>query len=306
MEIVVADDDFVARGMLTKMLEKLGHSVLPAENGRQAWESIQERHARMVITDWEMPEMDGLELCRRIRQDQNHGYIFVFLLTAKDEKENLIRGLEAGADDYLSKPFHQAEFVARLNTGLRILDLETSLQEANEEIRLLSLTDSLTGCFNKRYLAEMLPKEIRRLRRFKHPLSVAICDIDHFKTINDSYGHPAGDSVLKAFAGRIQASIRSDVDWLVRYGGEEFVVILPETRLEQAAVIGERLREAIGGTPFRVGEKALRITASFGLTGFEAATADESVSPEKLIEHADTLLYRSKRDGRNRITREGL
>ena len=145
MEILIADDDFVARGMLRKMLERLGHTVVSAENGREAWEKICARKNRMVITDWEMPELNGLELCRKIRENQNQCYVFIFLLTAGEEKENIIVGLKAGADDYLTKPFSQAEFIARLNTGLRVLDLETSLQKANEEIRLLSLTDSLTG-----------------------------------------------------------------------------------------------------------------------------------------------------------------
>lgn len=306
MKILVADDDFIAQKMIRKILEDLGHDVLVADDGLCAWEIIQTEKVRMVITDWMMPIMDGLELCRTIRENQTDGYIFIFMLTTINESSGIIKGLEAGADDYLTKPFSRAEFAARLKTGLRILDLESSLQKANEKVLRLSLTDPLTECYNKRYLFDQLPKEIRKIRRCPRPLSIIMCDIDHFKRVNDTYGHPTGDRVLKEFSRRISASIREDFDWLARFGGEEFLVVLPETPMDEAVILGERLRCRIAETLFDMEGTFLSITASFGITGVEATDQNATLSAEDLIKMADGLLYRSKRDGRDRITGERL
>lgn len=306
MKILVADDDSISQKMIRRILEDLGHEVLIADDGLGAWEIIQTEKLRMVITDWVMPIMDGLELCRMVRQNQTNGYVFIFMLTTINESSGIIKGLEAGADDYLTKPFSRAEFAARLKTGLRILDLESSLQRANQKILQLSLTDPLTECYNKRYLLDQFPKEIRKIQRCHRPLSIIMCDIDHFKRINDIHGHPEGDRVLKEFSRRIAASIRKDFDWMARFGGEEFVVVLPETRLDQAMVFGERLRSVIAETPFDIEGTSLSITASFGITGFEATNGNVLPSSEEVIKTADELLYRSKKDGRNRMTAEKL
>ena len=232
--ILIAEDDAVTRMLLEKTLIKEGHEVVSVENGQKAFDLFKESFFPIVMTDWMMPEMDGLELCRAIRQKENPGYVFIVLLTAKDSQDDIISGLEAGADEYLTKPFNRAELIARLNTGRRFLEQEKALKQANEEIRILSITDPLTGCSNRGFLNTRLPQEIQRAVRYNRPLSIFMCDIDHFKKVNDTYGHQAGDLVLKEFSKRINDSIRDKVDMLARYGGEEFLVTLPETGLDGA------------------------------------------------------------------------
>ena len=226
--ILVAEDDTISRKILEKSLVEAGYDVVSVENGQEALEKLQERFFPIVLTDWMMPEMDGSQLCKALRGKDWPGYIFIVLLTGKDAKEDVIAGLDAGADDYLTKPFNQAELIARLNTGRRFLELEQSLRHANEKIRVLSITDPLTGCFNRGYMNDCLEREVKRCKRYGRPLSVVLCDIDHFKSVNDTHGHQAGDQVLKNFAKSINEMIRSDIDWLVRYGGEEFLLVLPE------------------------------------------------------------------------------
>ena len=244
--------------------------------------------------------MDGLQLCRLIRQDKWPGYVFIILLTAKDSKDDMITGLEAGADDYLTKPFNHAELIARLNTGKRILELERSLTNANEEIRILSITDPLTGCYNRGYLTKRLPQEIKRARRYNRPLSVVLSDLDHFKGVNDTYGHQAGDLVLKEFVQCIRGSIRHDVDWVARYGGEEFLIVFPETDIECARQPTERIRKRFSKRVLEMEGKNIVITASFGITGFDPNTPDQEITPDTMIRKADKYLYRAKREGRNR------
>jgi diguanylate cyclase (GGDEF)-like protein len=208
--------------------------------------------------------------------------------------------LEAGADDYLTKPFNHAELIARLNTGKRILELERSLTNANEEIRILSITDPLTGCYNRGYLTRRLPQEIKRARRYNRPLSVVLSDLDHFKNVNDTYGHQVGDLVLKKFAQCIRESIRHDVDWVARYGGEEFLIVLPETDINCARQPTERIRRRFSQRVIDVEEKEIVITASFGITGFDPNTPDQKIAPDAMIRKADSYLYRAKQEGRNR------
>ena len=299
--VLIAEDDPVSRKLLEKVLVRAGYEVVSVENGRKALERFDEKFFPILLTDWVMPEMDGLQLCRAIRERDSDGYVFIILLTAHDSKDAIVTALEAGADEYLTKPFNHAELIARLNTARRILELEKSLKKANEEIRILSITDPLTGCYNRCYLSEHLPMEIKRARRYGHPLSLAMCDIDHFKQVNDRYGHRAGDCVLKAFVQRIQKSIRENVDWLARYGGEEFLIVFPETGTKNAYCVAERLRRTIARNPIRIQETEIRITASFGVAGFDSAAADEKTSAETLIAKADSCLYQAKRKGRNMV-----
>jgi two-component system cell cycle response regulator len=299
--ILLAEDNAVSRKLLQKTLVKAGHEVTSVDNGRKALELFNRRFFPIVLTDWMMPEMNGVQLCRAIRKNTSPGYVFIILLTAKDSKDDIITGLEAGADDYLTKPFNHAELIARLNTGKRILDLERSLKRANEEIKILSITDSLTGSYNRSYLTERLPQEIKRARRYGHPLSLALCDIDHFKKVNDAYGHQVGDRVLKEFVQCTTGSIRDNVDWMARYGGEEFLIVLPETDVQGASCLAERLRGAISQKVIKVREREIRITASFGVTGLDPTTPYEEVSPEEMISQADKLLYQAKQEGRNRV-----
>lgn len=299
--ILIAEDNPVSRRLLEKTLSKAGCEVVSARNGREALELFDKRFFPIVLTDWMMPEMSGLELCSVLRQKSAQRYVFLILLTAKDSKEDIVEGLEAGADDYLTKPFHQAELMARLKTGMRILELEKSLKKANEEIKILSITDPLTHCHNRGYLIEKLPQEIKRAERYGRALSVILCDIDHFKKVNDSYGHQTGDEVLKVFSRRLMDSTRNGIDWAARYGGEEFLVVLPETPLRTAEMVAERLRKNIAEGGIASSNGLLHITASFGVTGFEHSAADAGISPEIIIKTADDLLYQAKKEGRNRV-----
>ena len=299
--ILVVDDDPVSRTLLERILIRAGYKVTAVENGREALRTLNENFFSIVISDWMMPEIDGIELCRAIRSTDFPGYIFFILITSRDAKEDLVLGLEAGADDYLTKPFNHAELKARLNTAERILKLEKSLKEANEAIRLLSITDPLTNSYNRGYLIQRLPQEISRSQRYGRPLSLIMSDLDHFKMINDEYGHQAGDIVLKKFVESIHGKIRQGIDWMARYGGEEFILVLPETDLRSASVLAERLRNIVSKNVIDVGKTQLRITASFGVTCLDAAKSTDKASPESMIKEADACLYVAKKEGRNRV-----
>lgn len=302
--ILVVEDDPVSRILLEKTLTKAGYEAASAQDGQEALALFQKRFYPIVFTDWMMPEMDGLELCRRIRRDVSAGYVFIFLLTARDSREDMLAGLDAGADDYLIKPFDRSELFARLKTAVRILNLERSLKEANEAVRRLSVTDALTGCFNRTYMDAQLPKELQRVSRYGRPISVIMADIDHFKAVNDRYGHQAGDHVLKSFVEAMGSSIRSGVDWIARYGGEEFIVVLPETDVEKARLLAERLRAHVSEAIQHEG-KEIRITASFGVTGMPEKWKERDfagdISYETMINLADRCLYMAKERGRNRV-----
>ena len=299
--ILVVDDDPVSRTLLERILIRAGYKVTAVENGREALRTLNENFFSIVISDWMMPEMDGIELCKAIRNTDFPGYIFFILITSRDAKDDLVLGLEAGADDYLTKPFNHAELKARLNTAERILKLEKSLKEANEAIRLLSITDPLTNSYNRGYLIQRLPQEISRAQRHGRPLSLIMSDLDHFKMINDEYGHQAGDIVLKKFVDSIKGKIRQGIDWLARYGGEEFILVLPETDLKGASILAERLRNVVSENVIYIGETQLRITASFGVTCLDSGKITDKASPESMIKEADACLYVAKQEGRNRV-----
>ncbi len=300
--ILLAEDDPVTRMLMTRFLKNAGYEVDAVANGSEALDKMTKRYYPMLVTDWEMPEMDGIALCKAVRNMQLDGYVYALLLTARDAKEHIITGLEAGADDYLVKPVHEPELIARLNAGRRILALEHSLRVANQRNRILSITDALTGAYNRRYLMEQLPREVERCRRYAYPLSVLMCDLDHFKQINDQRGHAAGDDVLQQFAARAQKSIRPYSDWIARYGGEEFLIVLPETAHADGLIVAEKIRNIVAGAPFttRAGDAAL--TASFGVASTGPQGPDLSLKVETLIRAADECLYKSKAEGRNRTS----
>ena len=303
--ILLVDDDIVSRTVVEKYLRKAGFEVCPAANGNQALDEFNNAFFPIVLTDWMMPGIDGPQLCRLIRNKKTDSYVFIILVTAKDAKSDIVSGLEAGADDYLTKPIHQAELIARINTGIRILQLEHSLKQANEANRLLSITDALTGCYNRTYLNQTFNEEILRAKRYERPLSVILADIDHFKAVNDTYGHQAGDEVLTRFAHCLMKEIRNDIDWVVRYGGEEFFIVLPETNREGALCLAERLRVKIAELEIKLDTNTLHITASFGVAFYPLQPDQkktDDVTMESLINTADENLYRSKQEGRNRVT----
>lgn len=301
--VLLVEDNPVSLKLLEKTLRKASYEVTTVSDGREALDLFNDTFFPIIVTDWVMPEIDGLELCRAIRTNANaSGYVYIIILTGKDAKDNIIEGLEAGADDYLTKPFNQSELIARLNTADRILELERSLLTANEKIKILSVTDPLTRCYNRGYLTDHLSQEIKRARRYRSNLALVLCDIDYFKKVNDVYGHQAGDQVLKEFVECIKKQIRQDIDWVARYGGEEFLVVLPETSLSDACIVAERLRRSISERSIITKENVIQITASFGVSGFDSESPDRNVSMEEMINAADRYLYQSKREGRNKVS----
>jgi two-component system, cell cycle response regulator len=300
--VLVAEDNDITRKYLQKILSRAGFRVEATNTGQKALEIFNNSFFPILLTDWMMPEMNGLELCKTVRKQANKGYVFIVLLTGRDKKEDIITGLEAGADEYITKPINYAELLARLSSGIRILELERSLRDANEKIKILTITDPLTGCFNRGYMTGKLAQELKRAQRYHHPLSLIFSDLDHFKQVNDTYGHQAGDLVLKEFSRCILGLIRADVDWLARYGGEEFLLVLPETKLEGAYKMAERIRHTISQCEMKWRGKVIRLTASFGVTGIGGSMSNQEVSPEILIQQADKSLYQSKREGRNRVS----
>jgi len=299
--ILIVDDDLSSVKFLEKMLIKVGHEVTMAQSGLEALDLFKQRFFPIVLSDWMMPDLNGIELCKTLRSMPNIGYIYFILLTGKDSKDDIVTGFEAGTDDFLTKPIHPSELIARLKSGIRILELEKSLKSANEEIRYLSITDSLTKCYNRSYLANRLNQEIKRAKRYNHPLSIILTDIDYFKKVNDTYGHLIGDRVLKQFAGWIMSSIRHDIDWIVRYGGEEFLIALPETPLSGASCAAEKFRQIIDEQEIKVSNTKIKVTASFGVSGFDSIHYTEKLSLDTMISQTDKYLYQAKKEGRNRV-----
>ena len=302
--ILIAEDDPISRSLLELYLDQEGYTYVSAQNGREALDLYNAEPFPIVITDWLMPEMDGTALCRAIRSQSRDYYTFLILLTAQNSPKAIVEGLEAGADDYIVKPINRAELRVRLKGCQRILDLEHSLKQSLAEIRELSIRDPLTGAFNRSYLDQQLEHEIQRAYRYRHPLSLVLCDLDHFKLINDTYGHQAGDAVLQRCVRNITASIRHHIDWVARYGGEEFIIALPETDAAGCLVVAERMRERIAFSPDDTENSPLKISASFGTVTLVPDAQALRTSAADLIQRADICMYRAKLSGRNRVVAE--
>lgn len=306
--VLIAEDDRLSRRLLEATLKKWGFDVIATTDGREALEAVCQPDApRLAVLDWMMPEMDGVEVCRRFRERPDAHMTYIILLTAKGGKEDIVAGLEGGADDYVSKPFDQGELQARINCGLRIIRLQESLSERvkelerlNQILKDLSSIDGLTGVPNRRRFDEELEKNWRRALRQAQPLSVIMLDIDKFKGYNDNYGHLAGDDCLKKVAGALHDCVKRGGDMLARYGGEEFVALLGETDNDGALRLAEGLRQAVADLklPHEFSETAPHVTISLGVA---TCVPDRDGSPADLLKKADQGLYFAKENGRNQV-----
>ncbi len=304
--IVLAEDDKPSRILLARQLGNAGYEVAACEHGREALEVIRRLNSCVVVADWSMPVMDGLELCRVVRALCNEGvlgFVYYILLTAHSEKEQIVAGLEAGADDYLTKPYHRQELLARLRAGERIYRLQTELLERqaeltklNERLEHLANTDTLTGLANRRHLFERFAEAWAMVQRKDQPLGCIMFDIDKFKSVNDTYGHAAGDFVLKQVA-RVCRDCLRPYDILGRFGGEEFCIASPQNDADGTAALAERIRGAIEQTDFVFEGTYIPVTVSLGV----AERTDDHSGPEALISAADEMLYRAKENGRNQV-----
>jgi diguanylate cyclase (GGDEF)-like protein len=295
MRVLAAEDNPVFQSMLRTMLTKWGYQPVIARSGTEAWRVLESQDApRLAVLDWMMPGMDGVEICRRVRSANREPYIYILLLTARTESQDLIDGMDAGADDYLTKPFNAHELRVRLHAGRRILDLQEELLKTREALRVQATHDGLTGLVNRNSILETLNDEISRAARTNQPLSVLMVDLDKFKMVNDMHGHLAGDAVLREAARRLKGSARR-YDSVGRYGGEEFLVVLPGCDATDAAAQAERMRAAIAAAPFVTPSQPLSVTASLGVA------CSSQCAPESLIRHADDALYAAKARGRNQV-----
>ena len=296
MKVLIAEDDSVVRRAIEIVLRKRGYEVVMAENGRKAWEALDDREIRLAILDRMMPEMTGIEVCEKIRQ-RGGEYLYVIILSAQDSETDIVSGLDAGADDYVTKPFSQKELQARLRAGERIVRLETELLVAQQKIETMATEDELTSLWNRRAIIQRLKEELARARREGLPIAVGMVDVDHFKSVNDTLGHGAGDRVLIEVARRMAAASRS-YDSVGRYGGDEFLLIFANTSREQAAEIGRRMCENVRQAPIDAGNKAVNVSITLGVATI--SETDES-SAEELIHVADCALYDAKERGRDQM-----
>ena len=296
MKILIADDEAMSRRLLQGTLERAGYEVIAVENGRQAAERICTAEGpRLALLDWVMPELDGPGVCREVRKQKEQSYVYMVLITSKEAKEDVVAGLESGADDYLTKPFDPEELKARLRTGLRILSLENRLVEAREEMRFKASHDALTTLWNRAVILELLERELSRAHRENATTVIILCDIDHFKHVNDTLGHLIGDEVLRETTKRLLASVRS-YDFVGRYGGEEFLVVLNNCDPAFALARAEEIRNTIAQRPMQTVAGAVPITVSLGLLLSHEWGA---LSVEELLRETDAALYAAKAAGRN-------
>ncbi|MBV9085433.1 MAG: diguanylate cyclase [Acidobacteriaceae bacterium] len=281
--------------LLRSALQRWGYEVVLAENGAQALDILAEPDApSMAILDWVMPHLTGPEVCRKIRETHREPYTYILLLTSKNTKNETVEGLDAGADDYIVKPFDEHELRVRLRAGKRIIDLQMHLMQAREELRERANKDLLTMLPNRSAIAAALEQEIARCHRDRRSVGVILLDIDHFKSINDNYGHFAGDAVLRETACRLRGNMRP-YDQVGRYGGEEFLVVLPNCDLEQATMQAERMRSVLHSTGMMVEGAELQVSASFGVTVSDGLGRN----PDLFVRVADEALYQAKASGRN-------
>ena len=291
MRVLIADNDASFRTVLERQLSKWGYEVVVAADGAEAWQRLDgEDPPRLVLLDPMMPGLQGVEACRRLRGKPDGAYYYIVLLKAKGDSENMIEGINAGADDYVVKPFDEQELRVRLRAGRRIVELQEALQRE-------ASTDSLTGLRNQTAIYSILKRELQRAQRMTTPLGVAMVDIDHFKRLNDTHGHLAGDECLQEVASRLHSSLRT-YDSIGRWGGEEFLIVLPGCSVDTATAIAERVRTSIADTPVRARDITATVTISAGVACWVGGPVQD---PDTLIHAADQALYRAKDGGRNQV-----
>lgn len=297
MKILIVDDEELSRESLTLLLERSGYEVIAKSNGTEALEYVDSTSIppQVIIADWIMPEMDGIELCKRIRNDVTLPYCFIILMSSKDDSEDVIHALDAGADDYIIKPYNPAELQSRIRAGVRIIKLNTKLEQANQTLQVMASTDVLTSLLNRGAIMNVLQDEISRARRERTSLAVVMGDIDHFKLINDTHGHIAGDHVLREFAVLMKSGVRT-YDSVGRYGGEEFLMIMPNIGEAASKEVVERMRNKVGEYQFRADGQILGLTSSFGIAW---GNPGELLQADDFIRVSDNMLYTAKNDGRN-------
>jgi two-component system cell cycle response regulator len=297
-KILIADDSPVSRRILEAFLAKRDYDVISVADGEEALQVLSRDDApRLAVLDWMMPGLEGTRVCRKLReQTEDKPYVYVLLLTARTEKADLLKGLDSGADDYITKPFDPPELLARLSVGRRILDLQDKLIAARDELRFRASHDALTGVSNRAVILETLHREQSRQEREGGSFGIIMVDLDHFKNVNDTYGHLCGDAVLQETSKIMQASLRP-YDVVGRYGGEEFLIVVPRSDAPSAQRVAERIRKAIAAKPILTPAGEISVTASFGVA---ASTDAARMEPQHLLQMADDALYRAKQNGRNR------
>jgi len=309
-KILVVDDSRVQLDWLVQVLEREGYAVSGAADGKEAIRKVRTDPPDLVLLDMILPDMDGLEVLRIVKARPEDQFIPVIILSVKADLDSKVTGLRIGADDFLAKPFAEAEILARCAAMLRIKHLQERLREMQKKLEEQSMTDSLTGLKNRRFFDERLNEEFRRAQRYGDYLSLIMIDLDHFKEVNDRFGHPAGDAVLREGALLIRASIR-DPDICARYGGEEFAVILPKTHMSGALAVAERIWRELGAKQYVISPsgpvppgtdaaatRGVQVTASIGIAFYPSKDIS---SGDLLVRFADQALYEAKRAGRNTI-----
>jgi diguanylate cyclase (GGDEF)-like protein len=298
MKVLAAEDNPVFQSMLSNMLTKWGYQPVIAHDGNEAWEALQQPDGpQLAILDWMMPGLNGVDICRGVRAAGREPYVYILLLTARNDARDLVEGMEAGADDYVTKPFQTHELRVRLRAGRRILELQQELLAAREALREQATHDGLTGLLNRCSILETLRKELSRTNRESQPLALLMVDLDRFKLVNDTLGHLTGDAVLREAARRMKAAVRS-YDSVGRYGGEEFLIVLPGCEGPSARTQAERIREAIATPGFSDGSQYLQVTCSIGVASRVFPAAEDA---DALLREADLALYQAKGSGRDQV-----
>jgi two-component system cell cycle response regulator len=298
--ILVVDDNRDNVEIIATRLRFRGYDIDEASDGAAALERVKQNPPDLILLDVMLPDIDGYEISRRIKGDPETPFIPIILVTARDTTQDKVAGLDAGADDYLTKPINFPELEARVRSMLRIKKLQDEIERQNRELERLSISDGLTGLFNHRHIHALLNEEFERVGRTGERLTLAMFDLDRFKSVNDTHGHQAGDRVLEQFADILRESAR-EIDRIGRYGGEEFMVLLPDTSIDDAEVFVERVRREVARRPFNIGgSEPLRMTTSAGIATYPHERIN---SPETLVRIADEALYTAKTTGRNRVVR---